>query len=73
MLLFSVCAGALTADSTKRQQPVQSQSSTLPDAPSPQVDKKEVVALRDIPIHILKDQAALWTSPLAFARMIWNG
>ena len=32
---------------------------SLPDAPSPQPD----VTLRDVPVNLLHDQAAIWTSP----------
>lgn len=51
-------------------QPV-SDSSALPDAPLPQtadpapagLDRKPNVTLRTTPVNILKDQAAIWTSP----------
>jgi membrane-associated phospholipid phosphatase len=39
-------------------------SSALPDAPAPQPQDKDAVTLANTPIHILKDQAAIWTSPL---------
>ncbi len=38
----------------------------LPDAPAPQPPDKDTVTLVNTPIHILKDQAAIWTSPLRF-------
>lgn len=38
-------------------------SIVLPDAPQSSADK-DAVTLRNIPIHILKDQGAIWTSPL---------
>jgi membrane-associated phospholipid phosphatase len=38
----------------------------LPDAPTPQTQDKDAVTLANTPIHILKDQAAIWTSPLRF-------
>jgi len=38
-------------------------SIVLPDAPQPSTDK-DAVTLRNTPIHILKDQGAIWTSPL---------
>jgi PAP2 superfamily len=53
--------GAQTVDAA---QPSQSSSSSLPDAPAPQLQDKDAVTLRNTPIHILKDQAAIWTSPL---------
>ena len=43
---------------------------SLPDAPLPQAtetagpDDKDAVTLRNAPIQILKDQAAIWTSPV---------
>jgi len=43
--------------------------SSLPDAPQPQsaepgqADDQDAVTLRRTPLHILKDQAAIWTSP----------
>jgi membrane-associated phospholipid phosphatase len=37
----------------------------LPDAPQPQPD----VTIRDVPINILRDQKAIWTSP---AHLRWN-
>jgi hypothetical protein len=48
-----------------------SDPSTLPDAPEPQAktpavtkpDEKDAVTLRSTPANILKDQAAIWTSP----------
>jgi PAP2 superfamily len=36
----------------------------LPEAPTPQPSEKDAVTIRNTPIHILKDQAAIWTSPL---------
>jgi PAP2 superfamily len=38
----------------------------LPDAPDAQQQNKEAVTLANTPIHILKDQAGIWTSPLRF-------
>lgn len=38
----------------------------LPDAPAPQQQDKDAVTLVNTPVHILKDQAAIWTSPLRF-------
>jgi PAP2 superfamily len=36
---------------------------TLPDAPEPTV-QHEAIGLRNVPINIVRDQAAIWTSPL---------
>jgi len=49
----------------------QSADSSLPDAPQPQTSQpgdpgaadKDAVTLRRTPVNILKDQAAIWTSP----------
>ena len=38
-------------------------ATALPDEPKPNTDK-DAVTLRNTPIHILKDQGAIWTSPL---------
>lgn len=38
--------------------------STLPDAPQPQAQAQDAVTLANTPVHILKDQAAIWTSPV---------
>ena len=38
-------------------------ATALPDEPKPNTDK-DAVTLRTTPIHILKDQGAIWTSPL---------
>jgi membrane-associated phospholipid phosphatase len=45
----------------------------LPDAPAPQPQDKDAVTLANTPIHILKDQAAIWTSPLHFKAhdLVW--
>ncbi len=37
-------------------------SAPLPDEPQPQL-KSDAVSLRGMPVHVLKDQAAIWTSP----------
>ena len=39
-------------------------SAALPDAPQPHAGSSDTVTLRDLPVHILKDQGAIWTSPL---------
>jgi membrane-associated phospholipid phosphatase len=52
-------------------QPSRNNSNALPDAPLPQstntaaagLNDQDVVTLRQIPVNILKDQAAIWTSP----------
>jgi hypothetical protein len=36
---------------------------TLPDAPQPKTQTQRDVTLRDTPVNILKDQAAIWSSP----------
>ena len=40
-----------------------SESASLPDAPAPQFQNQDEVTLRSTPIHVLKDQAVIWTSP----------
>lgn len=46
------------------QQPGQSQQSTLPDAPQPQKPDPDAATVRNTPRNILKDQEAIWTSPI---------
>jgi PAP2 superfamily len=63
MLSFCALTEAQTMDGPNSQQISQSVSSLMPDAPSPQIADKDAVTLRNTPLHILKDQAAIWTSP----------
>lgn len=47
-------------------QPADPGPASLPDAPAPQsspVTDRDAVTLRNTPVHILHDQAAIWTSP----------
>jgi membrane-associated phospholipid phosphatase len=39
------------------------QESALPDAPTPQVERGQDLTLRGVPMAVLKDQRAIWTSP----------
>jgi hypothetical protein len=64
MLAFCASAGAEIAAITDPQQSSPTISSSLPDAPQPQPQDKDAVTLRNTPIHILHDQAAIWTSPI---------
>jgi hypothetical protein len=62
-LSFSAAAGA-QATTVENPQPSSSERATaMPDEPSPQENSEEVT-IRNTPVHILKDQAAIWTSPL---------
>jgi membrane-associated phospholipid phosphatase len=69
VLAFCASAGGQTASGPNPQPPSEAPASFLPDAPLPQsanrvqTDDREAVTLRDTPIHFLKDQAAIWTSP----------
>lgn len=69
MLAFCVSAGGQTASAPNPQLPSESAPGSLPDAPLPQsadpvqANNREAVTLRNTPMHILKDQAAIWTSP----------
>jgi membrane-associated phospholipid phosphatase len=68
ILMLSCCVPA-TAQRLADVQPSESSSSQLPDAPhihpDSQADEDKVaVTLRNTPLHILKDQAAIWTSPI---------
>lgn len=69
ILAFCVSAGGQTASGPNPQPPSESAAASLPDAPLPQsadpvqANDREAVTLRNTPVHILKDQAAIWTSP----------
>jgi hypothetical protein len=43
--------------------PAPCQQSTLPDAPQPHTSDPDAATVRNTPRNILKDQAAIWTSP----------
>jgi hypothetical protein len=69
----SILASAqLAADVTSQQASI-GFSSSLPDAPAPRTADEDPITLRRIPGHILKDQAAIWTSPLRIRtkELIW--
>jgi hypothetical protein len=55
------------------QQASRPNSSTLPDAPQPNAENNETVTLRGTPLRILKDQAAIWTSPARIRKgdLVW--
>jgi hypothetical protein len=55
---------AQAAAGTDPQQPALSSSSSMPEAPPPQAQDEERVTLRNTPRKILRDQGAIWTSPL---------
>jgi hypothetical protein len=38
-------------------------ASPLPDAPAPQSESRDTVSVKSAPMHVLEDQAAIWTSP----------
>jgi len=69
-LAFCAPGGAQTPVGPGPQPPSADSSSSLPDAPLPQsadpaqASDKDPVTLRNTPIHILKDQAALWAGPV---------
>jgi hypothetical protein len=41
----------------------QATPASLPDAPKAQIQTREAVTVRNTPLHVLEDQAAIWTSP----------
>lgn len=72
MLAFTSLAAAQSPAVPDPQHPSSGNTSgALPDAPSPQSAgqaiafpyNNDVVTLRETPVNILKDQAAIWTSP----------
>ncbi len=64
MLNSFASASAQAVTDVSSLQSSQALSLFLPDAPVPQSENEEPVTLRNTPIHILKDQRAIWTSPL---------
>ncbi len=64
-------AGCAQSAANPQPQPPGNHSDTLPDAPLPQTSAQPVpapgdddeVTLRKTPVNLLKDQAAIWTSP----------
>ena len=69
MLAVSASAGYLAAQGPALEPPSSGSLEPLPDAPLPQStntlqsNPRDDVTLRNTPLHILKDQAAIWTSP----------
>jgi membrane-associated phospholipid phosphatase len=67
MLALCASAGGQTADGPNPQPSAAESLASLPDAPLPQAGESsgdnDAVTLRKTPVHILKDQAAIWTSP----------
>jgi hypothetical protein len=68
-LILALCAAA-AGQTTAGPNPLSDAGSvSLPDAPLPQsadsgqTSDKDRATLRNTPLHILKDQAAIWTSP----------
>jgi len=71
--IFFFSASAQTVADDNAQPSCQVSSSSLPDAPVPQPADKDAVTLRNLPVHILRDQAAIWRSP-AYVRthdLVW--
>lgn len=69
-LALTICASAASQAGGGPNPLSDSSSSSLPDAPLPQsadstqATGKDSVTLRNTPVNILKDQAAIWTSPV---------
>ena len=55
------------------QQRSDNSASALPDAPLPNSDEQESATLRGTPVRVLKDQAAIWTSPARIRKgdLVW--
>lgn len=70
VLLIALTASALaqSASDADAQATPASDSSALPDNPKPAISKsandEDAVTLRKIPVDILKEQEAIWTSPV---------
>lgn len=82
LLVVLACAGCVSALAQHpAAPPVQlAAASSLPDAPLPQPGsttagdaRQGAVTLRNTPVHILKDQEAIWTSPLRIRKhdLVW--
>ena len=67
VFLFTLCLPGIL--SAQLAAPAEQPQFALPDAPQPQpanpaaADDSNEVTLRSTPLHILKDQGAIWTSP----------
>lgn len=70
VLVICVSAGGQVAAGPNLEANSEGGIAALPDAPLPQTSETantgdaDAVTLRNTPIHILKDQEAIWTSPL---------
>ena len=51
------------ADAETAATPRAASSSSLPDAPAATSRDQDTVSIRNLPVHILKDQAPIWSSP----------
>lgn len=69
---LSSSLSAQQASSTPAQPDSRSRASTLPNAPQPNLQEKPVT-LRGTPLRIVKDQAAIWTSPARIRKgdLVW--
>lgn len=69
---FSGTAMGQATGTADTQQKSSGSASALPDAPRPN-DEKEAITLRGTPVRILKDQAAIWTSPARIRKgdLVW--
>lgn len=72
---FGMSYGAMAQAAVGTEVPRESarSASALPDAPEPASTDNEAVTLRGTPLRILKDQAAIWTSPLRIRKgdLVW--
>ncbi len=70
MAAFCASAGGQTTSGPNPQPVYDAAGASLPDAPQPQAtesartEDSDAVTLRNTPAHLLKDQGAIWTSPL---------
>lgn len=63
---FQILSGAACAQTARAEDAaIHAVVAALPDAPSPQanVRDEDAVTVRNTPMHIVKDQEAIWTSP----------
>lgn len=69
-----VLTGAADAQSAPALNPaIHAATAALPDAPTPQPADRDAVTVRNTPMHVLKDQEAIWSSPARIRKhdLVW--
>ncbi|ACO34497.1 PAP2 domain protein [Acidobacterium capsulatum ATCC 51196] len=73
-LLLALCCGTLLCSSAALAASAPGLPS-LPDAPASHLDQHSAVTIRNAPVQVLHQQAAIWTSPARMTRrdLLWLG